>query len=110
VRMALSGAAHHPLGTDSVARLQALGVVLGGWSELLGPLDDDVHVVASRRAVDDELAVTGEFEVALERLTGEGERARGRIGSSRADRHVAEHPAQMRIGITGCTTVSRSGR
>src|SRR5262249_61058293 len=57
-----------------------------------------------------ELAVTGEFEVALQRLTGEGERARGRIRSGLADRHVAEHPARMRIGIAGCAAVSRSRR
>src|SRR5262245_28276160 len=73
------------LGDDAIARLDALGAVLGRLSELLGHLDDDVHVVASCRAVDDELAVTGEFEVALQRLTGEGERARGRIGSSPTD-------------------------
>src|SRR5262249_59488191 len=88
----------------------ALGAGAGRWGELLGLLQDDVLVVASCGAVDDELAVTGEFEVALQWLTGEGERARGRIGPSRADRHVAEHPARMRIGIAGCTAVSRSGR
>src|SRR5262249_22551740 len=71
-------------GDDAVARLDALGAVLGRLGELLGHLDDAVHIVTSCRAVDDELAVTGEFEVALQRLTGEGERACSRIGSSRA--------------------------
>src|SRR5262249_61523983 len=99
-----------PFGADVGAGLDALGAVLGRLGELLGRFDDDVHVVASCRAVDDELAVTGEFEVALQWLTGEGERACSRIGSSRADRHVTEHPARMRIGIAGCTAVSRSGR
>src|SRR5262249_14042886 len=52
--------------------------------------------------------MTGEFEVALQRLTGKGERARSRIGSGRAGRHVAEHPGRMRIAITGDAAVGWS--
>src|SRR5262249_31224113 len=49
VALAVMRGAQPTLGDDAVARLDALGAVLGRLSELLGHLDDDVHVVAGRR-------------------------------------------------------------